>query len=178
MPHASLAERKAYKKRYWALNRERLNARAKQRYALRDKKEVRAKQRAWVHANKEHYNDYQRRYYAKNHELKKQQARKRYRANLEASRQKSRDQYAKNRELGKTGRKGHPVATRKSPPHCECCGRSATAGKRRLAIDHCHLTRRFRGWLCGQCNVGIGMLGDTLEGVSRAVDYLKRTNNG
>lgn len=31
----------------------------------------------------------------------------------------------------------------------------------------------FRGWLCGKCNTGIGLLGDTVEGVKRAWVYMK-----
>ena len=59
-------------------------------------------------------------------------------------------------------------------PHvgiCECCGQPP--GKYALALDHDHVTGAFRGWLCGKCNVAIGMLGDTLDGVLRAVQYLQ-----
>ena len=43
-------------------------------------------------------------------------------------------------------------------------------------IDHCHSTGKVRGLLCNRCNTGIGSLGDTAEGVMRAVLYLERTN--
>lgn len=39
-------------------------------------------------------------------------------------------------------------------------------------VDHCHVTGRVRGLLCGRCNLGIGMLGDNLAGVQAAADYL------
>lgn len=39
-------------------------------------------------------------------------------------------------------------------------------------IDHCHTTGAVRGILCHRCNTGIGMLGDTAEGVQRALAYL------
>ena len=45
--------------------------------------------------------------------------------------------------------------------------------KRKLYVDHCHQTNRVRGLLCGPCNTAIGLLGDNLEGVLRAVEYLK-----
>ena len=51
---------------------------------------------------------------------------------------------------------------------CACCG-----GSDRLVVDHCHKTGALRGVLCHACNVGIGWLGDDLEGVMRAVKYLK-----
>lgn len=41
-------------------------------------------------------------------------------------------------------------------------------------VDHDHVTGAVRGLLCGRCNTGIGMLGDTLEGAQGAVRYLSR----
>ena len=51
---------------------------------------------------------------------------------------------------------------------CECCGRID-----KLQLDHAHGGERaFRGWLCKSCNVGIGHLGDSAEGLAKAVAYL------
>ncbi len=44
-----------------------------------------------------------------------------------------------------------------------------------INIDHDHETGRVRGVLCMTCNTGIGLLGDNLEGLQRAVDYLSPT---
>jgi hypothetical protein len=44
---------------------------------------------------------------------------------------------------------------------------------KRLVIDHDHKTNTIRGVLCDNCNKGIGLLGDTREGLLRAVAYLK-----
>jgi len=52
---------------------------------------------------------------------------------------------------------------------CEVCG-----SKERLQYDHCHDTMDFRGVLCWDCNVGIGKLGDTEEGLLKALEYLRR----
>ena len=65
-------------------------------------------------------------------------------------------------------RKRVPAPPRGSP--CECCGQVVE----RLELDHCHRTGDFRGWCCGRCNKGIGMLQDTLEGVLLAAAYLSR----
>lgn len=54
---------------------------------------------------------------------------------------------------------------------CECCGKPVT---RNWQLDHCHETGEFRGWLCKQCNTGLGNLGDTLESLKLAVAYLER----
>lgn len=56
------------------------------------------------------------------------------------------------------------------PELCECCCRKT----RTMYVDHCHDTMVFRGWICQACNVGIGNLGDNLDGVLKAVAYLSR----
>jgi hypothetical protein len=120
-----------------------------------------------------------------------------YRANPNAQREKSRRRMArerlqspgKARERQRAWRaanpdrsraisrrqRGYPEPTRPEPSLCECCGKQNVA-KRTLALDHDHITGQFRGWLCNLCNTAIGKLGDTLEGVERAVAYLKRVS--
>jgi len=51
---------------------------------------------------------------------------------------------------------------------CECCG-----DNRKLSYDHCHDSMDFRGVLCNTCNLGIGKLGDTKEGILRALRYFE-----
>jgi len=41
-------------------------------------------------------------------------------------------------------------------------------------VDHCHLTGKIRGLLCTRCNTGIGHLRDSVDNVTRALEYLKR----
>lgn len=53
---------------------------------------------------------------------------------------------------------------------CECCGKSG----HKLKLDHDHYTKQFRGWICDNCNTGIGRLSDSIEGVEKALAYLKR----
>tara|TARA_R100000278_G_scaffold122901_1_gene110407 strand:+ start:1299 stop:1712 length:414 start_codon:yes stop_codon:yes gene_type:complete len=54
--------------------------------------------------------------------------------------------------------------------HCDCCGKET----KKLHLDHDHHTAEFRGWLCIQCNQGIGKLGDNIEGVTNALNFLKK----
>jgi hypothetical protein len=56
---------------------------------------------------------------------------------------------------------------------CGCCGTINEPTRRGWHIDHDHHTGRIRGLLCLRCNTGIGKLGDSIEGVMRAVAYLK-----
>lgn len=53
---------------------------------------------------------------------------------------------------------------------CDCCGQPPIGSK--LHLDHDHITKEFRGWLCRNCNTGIGNLGDDVEGLQRGIDYL------
>jgi recombination endonuclease VII len=56
---------------------------------------------------------------------------------------------------------------------CKLCRVPDVACTKSLAIDHDHATGEIRGLLCSSCNSGIGKLGDNLEGLERAVAYLK-----
>lgn len=67
--------------------------------------------------------------------------------------------------------RGLPHPDRPEPALCECCG-GAPNGRGGLHLDHNHKTGHFRGWLCHKCNVGIGHLGDSVEGLQRALYYM------
>ena len=59
-----------------------------------------------------------------------------------------------------------------SPPKpncCECCGQPTST----LIPDHDHVTGQFRGWLCRNCNQGIGKLGDNITTLQNAIRYLQ-----
>ena len=47
---------------------------------------------------------------------------------------------------------------------------------RNVVLDHDHKTGNIRGWLCVQCNVGIGQLSDDISILQRAINWVK--NNG
>jgi hypothetical protein len=45
-------------------------------------------------------------------------------------------------------------------------------------LDHCHITKKFRGWLCHKCNRGLGAFGDNKNKIVNALNYLlSRENN-
>ena len=56
---------------------------------------------------------------------------------------------------------------------CAICGTSNAGGKwGTWIIDHDHETGAVRGLLCHQCNVGLGMLGDSRSTLVAAIEYL------
>lgn len=54
---------------------------------------------------------------------------------------------------------------------CAIC-RKAQEG-RRLYVDHCHGTGRFRGLLCRKCNAGLGHFEDDPEALRDAAQYIQ-----
>jgi len=46
---------------------------------------------------------------------------------------------------------------------CGNCGKKRS--ELHIHLDHCHLTNKFRGFLCANCNQGYGKLGDSIENV-------------
>lgn len=69
--------------------------------------------------------------------------------------------------------RGMPIPTRLRPELCENCDRPPN-GRGVLHNDHDHVTGAFRGWLCHDCNTGLGKLGDSLAGIERIKAYLTR----
>lgn len=51
-----------------------------------------------------------------------------------------------------------------------CC---LCRNRRVQVIDHCHATGRVRGLLCYGCNSALGILGDNVAGIKRALEYLE-----
>ena len=78
--------------------------------------------------------------------------------------------YRKKRPLRDVRRERQLALAPYPPPAlCECCGEQLE----KPHFDHDHGTGAFRGWLCGKCNKGLGLLGDSLSGVERAATYLR-----
>ena len=55
---------------------------------------------------------------------------------------------------------------------CEICGKTDIKG---LHIDHDHKSKQIRGMICRMCNHALGMLGDDVSGLEKALDYLKKS---
>jgi hypothetical protein len=49
-------------------------------------------------------------------------------------------------------------------------------GEAVFVVDHSHATGIVRGLLCGPCNRALGTLGDEIDGIERALSYLRRAS--
>jgi hypothetical protein len=67
-----------------------------------------------------------------------------------------------------------PIPSKANPYKCDNCSKDIITTKT-LQLDHCHLTGKFRGWLCKECNISLGNLGDSIEGLFKTVKYLNKT---
>lgn len=61
---------------------------------------------------------------------------------------------------------------------CAICGTKTERDGRSIALDHCHKRMLFRGFLCSNCNKGIGLFGDSPERMMAAAAYLARRDAG
>lgn len=55
---------------------------------------------------------------------------------------------------------------------CAICDKPIENLRRRINIDHDHVTNKVRGILCTGCNTGLGHLGDDIVGLQKAMEYL------
>lgn len=61
------------------------------------------------------------------------------------------------------------LAGRPRPKLCEVCDNEGT-----ICFDHCHATEKFRGWICLQCNLALGLAKDNPATLRALADYLDR----
>lgn len=61
-----------------------------------------------------------------------------------------------------------------SEERCEICNLKIKS----LCLDHCHKTGQLRGFLCNNCNTGLGSFKDSPELMIKAIKYLKKHFTG
>lgn len=61
------------------------------------------------------------------------------------------------------------IAGRPKPKNCEICNQTG-----RICFDHCHRSDKFRGWICSQCNIVLGMVYDSPELLEKMISYLNK----
>ena len=78
---------------------------------------------------------------------------------------------ARVRELRKTKQEQYVGSSK--PSMCDVCN-----GGKRIALDHCHNTGKFRGWLCFRCNAILGQVQDDVILLEKLIIYLKAASHG
>ena len=68
------------------------------------------------------------------------------------------------------------AALEKQKGLCALCKSIQFCGKRKkLYVDHCHKTNKFRGLVCFKCNVLLGMANDKIKILKAAIKYLRES---
>jgi hypothetical protein len=61
---------------------------------------------------------------------------------------------------------------------CKLCGdHESNQPHKRLHIDHCHETGKYRGLLCNKCNLGLGAFKDNVDVLKQAIEYLNENRS-
>lgn len=130
--------------------------------------------------NRAKANAYNKAYRAKNRERLSLHAKQKYAENresllLKARRYRSEKRPHLLRNFGITGPE-YDAMWNHQGGLCAICNRpekrTHRAARVRLAVDHCHETRKVRGLLCRDCNTALGLMQDSLFIVSQAQVYL------
>ena len=58
---------------------------------------------------------------------------------------------------------------------CVICGISQVDLGYTLEIDYDEAKSKVRGLLCRKCNMGIGMFGEDVENINKAIRYLEKS---
>lgn len=163
MPYANPEDAKAQDKTYYENNKEKKRA-----YYEKNKDKNREKRKAWDKA-----------YYEKNKE-KKRAYREKNKERIQAWREKNKEEQASKNRARKLKRNfgiemhEYDLMSAEQKGKCACCGTHQNELTMNLAVDHDHDTGLIRGLLCLNCNTGIGKLGDNIEGLMKALNYLEK----
>jgi len=123
--------------------------------------------------NKEGYRLYQRNFYAKNKD--------RINSHTKTRREMDRFQFALRNGKHYAKKNGYVPCSatvdelkESFTGKCCLCGVPECECEKHLRMDHDHITGQFRGFLCHNCNVALGLLKDDGDLMRRAADYVEK----
>jgi hypothetical protein len=145
--------------------------------------------RAWKAANRKRINAWTRKHYAENKEVYKERERERAKsarvqelnrlrsARFNAKRHTNHRRWRLQKKFGITPEQYDAMFTTQGGV-CAICQSPNPKGHKfkYLCVDHCHVTKVVRGLLCSSCNTAIGHLGDDLNRLLRAAEYILRNS--
>jgi hypothetical protein len=62
----------------------------------------------------------------------------------------------------------------KNKGRCEVCKAEVSFGNKDFCLDHDRKTKKFRGILCGRCNMALGFVRDSIKILKALIKYLKQ----
>ena len=148
-------------------------------YYEKNKEKIRARIAARTPEEKAHRIAWDKAYYLKNKEKLREQNRvnrmvdadgKLARRRAEYDPQRNREQNVKTK-YGLTPTEYDGLFSSQQNA-CAICKRLDAGTKRRWHVDHNHDSKKVRGILCHNCNVGLGHMKDNVELLRAAADYL------
>lgn len=151
------------------------NAAYTKKWKAENKDRVRASQKAWRQKNAQHLKEYEKNRHDRAVAFGLPHAKR------SINQYWSDPEKARNRQYAyKYGMTAEQIEAFDKTTKCSLCKAEVPhrqKGKRHsLHIDHDHKTGRVRGFLCNRCNTGLGKLGDTEEGLLRALEYIRASN--
>lgn len=144
-------EKKAWRREHYLKNRERMREETK-RYRKLHPEQVKAAKKRWQQSKR--YKEYQIEYW------NRPEVRERYRLN----------QWK--RKYGVPHAEAKEMLARQNN-RCAICGEILN----KPYLDHCHQTNKLRGFLCTQCNVGLGSFRDNTTFLLNAIKYLEKNGD-
>lgn len=139
---------KDYHKKYDIDNKERIKGRKKNYYLL-NKKKINNRNSDWYFKNKEELNKHRKSKYNKN----------------------TARNYALKINFGITLEDYNKIFEDQNGK-CKICGKHQSELTLSLNVDHCHITGKIRGLLCGNCNKALGLFKDNTKSLKNAINYL------
>lgn len=171
--------RRAYRKSYDGLNREKVSARAKKyrrenreeysiygkAYRDKNRKQLDAKNRSYRESNREQILARKKAHYQKNRDRILAAQRRYFKENPG-----KRVAYLRQSIYGVSPEGFNRMLVEQGTVCAICKG---PGGKKGLGVDHDHATGKVRSLLCSKCNMAIGLLNDSSAVVQQALSYLK-----
>tara|TARA_B110000503_G_C7123040_1_gene403338 strand:- start:288 stop:947 length:660 start_codon:yes stop_codon:yes gene_type:complete len=175
-----------YRKAYYEKNKEKVKAQSKAYYE-KNKEKARAWEKTYYEKNKEKVKAQRKAYFEKNKEKVKAQRKAYYEKNKEKIKAQSKAYKEKNKGRFTNWVRARNLKSRygislheynlmltEQKGKCACCGIHQNELPYKLYVDHDHDTGLIRGLLCSNCNTSIGKLGDNIEGLMKALNYLEK----
>ena len=178
----STDKRKAQYRAYYHKNKDRICKQVRKQFALRtedERQKYNAKQLEYYHKHRKQCRIKQNAYRQSHKKQCREYDKKRYLKFRKERLAKSKEYRYKHPKKVRNTRlktrygitlKDYYKLKRNQSNKCAICGQR----KKKLVIDHCHITGKVRGLLCVKCNTYLGYIQEDISALKAAVKYLQK----